>query len=110
MSASTHKVGKVNGAPVKMYFVGTLAKRLGRCSESVRGWERKGIIPRTWFTDKFGKRLYTEEMIAAIVKCAEDNQIVRGSSLRLSAFSIDCHKAFEELHAKYFEEKGGEDK
>lgn len=107
MPASSYKLVSVNGENVKMYYVGTLAKRLNRCSESVRSWERKGIIPRTWFTDKFGKRLYTEEMIKEIKKCADRNKIVRGSSLRISAFSIDCHEAFNRLHEKYF---GGDSK
>lgn len=105
MSPNACKLVKLNGDVVKMYYVGTLARRLNRCTESVRLWERKGVIPRSWFTDKFGKRLYTEEMISEIVRCAEKNKIVRGSSLRQSAFSIDCHAAFNKLHKKYF---GGE--
>ena len=102
MPASPYKLAEINGEQVKMYYIGTLAKRLNRTTVSIRIWEDKGIIPETWFRDKFGKRLYTSEQIEAIVHSAEVNDIKCGRSLTRSNFSEDCHKAFESLHKKYF--------
>lgn len=102
MPASEYKVTTIGGKKVKVYHIGVLAKRLNRTTVAVRMWESKGIIPETWFRDKYGKRLYTEEQIQAIVHSAEVNKIMRGKSLALTNFSEDCHKAFEELHKKYF--------
>lgn len=102
MPASGYKISTINGEKVKMYYIGVLAKRLNRTTVAIRMWESKGIIPETWFRDKFGKRLYTEEQIEAIVHSAEVNRISRGRSIALTNFSEDCHSAFRELHKKYF--------
>lgn len=102
MPVSSYRVANINGEKVKLYYIGVLAKRLNRTTVAIRMWENKGIIPETWFRDKFGKRLYTEEQINAIVHSAEVNKIVQGKSLALTNFSEDCHKAFKELHREYF--------
>lgn len=102
MPVSEYRVAEINGEPVKLYYIGVLAQRLSRTTVAVRMWENKGIIPKTWFRDKFGKRLYTAEQIEAIVHSADVNNIMQGRSIALTNFSEDCHNAFEELHEKYF--------
>lgn len=102
MPTCEYKVAVINGEKVKLYYIGVLAKRLNRTTTSLRIWENKGIIPKTWFRDTFGKRLYTMEQIEAIVHSAEVNSIIQGRSISSTNFSQDCHNAFKELHKKYF--------
>ena len=102
LPVSEYRVAEINGEPVKLYYIGVLAQKLNRTTVAVRMWENKGIIPKTWFRDKFGKRLYTAEQIEAIVHSADVNNIMQGRSIALTNFSEDCHNAFEELHEKYF--------
>lgn len=99
---ASFKTVTIKGAQYKLYYIGVLAKRLDRTPTTVRDWERKGIIPKSEFTDKFGKRLYTEEQIEAIVKCAKKDKISIGRSFALTNFSVHCHRQFEILHEKYF--------
>lgn len=96
------KLAKINGDTVKLYYVGELARRIGRSSASIRFWEGKGIIPQTEFRDKRGRRLYTEEQIEAVVKAAKENHIQKGRPIAETNFSVDCHNAFNLLHKKYF--------
>lgn len=97
-----NKTANINGKEVQMYYIGTLAKRLNRTTTAIRLWENSGIIPTTWFRDKFGKRLYTGEQIEAIVSIAEKNQIAQGKKMALTDFSKECHESFEQLRIKYF--------
>lgn len=99
---STFKTTTIKGEKYKLYYIGVLAKRLSRTPATVRNWEKKGIIPKSEFTDKFGKRLYTMEQIEAIVKCAKRDKIHIGRSFALTNFSVHCHRQFEILHKKYF--------
>lgn len=103
---SEYKVAVINGKKVKLYYIGVLAKKLQRTTTTLHIWENKGIIPKTWFRDTFGKRLYTMEQIDAILKSAETNKIMQGKALNSANFSQDCHNAFNDLHKKYF---GGND-
>lgn len=102
MPMSEYRVATINGEKVKLYYIGVLASKLNRTTTALRVWENKGIIPKTWFRDTYGKRLYTMEQIDAIVHSAESNKITQGRSIALTNFSQDCHNAFEELHKKYF--------
>lgn len=99
---STFKTTTLNGVQYKLFYIGVLAKRLNRTPSTIREWESKGIIPASEFKDKFGKRLYTEEQIEAIAKCAKRDKIHIGRSFALTNFSVHCHRQFELLHKKYF--------
>ena len=102
MPTSKNKTCVLNGEKVRLYYIGKLAKRLNRTTTSIRIWESKGIIPESWFKDKFGKRLYTQEQIDIIVQCAEECNIKQGKKMSLTDFSSECHRRFDELHEKYF--------
>lgn len=101
MPVSEFKTAVICGTETKLYYINKLAERLQRTTTSIRIWERKGIIPETRFRDKYGNRLYTEEQIEAIAKSAEENKIVQGKSIADTNFSVDCHRYFEILDAKY---------
>lgn len=93
-----------NGQVVDLFYIGSLASALGRDSNTVRRWEIGGIIPDSCFRDKFGKRLYTQEQIDVIVKCAERAKIKQGASIANTSFSLWCHRELDKLKKKY---KGG---
>lgn len=90
-----------NGEVHDLFYIGTLAAALGRTSNTVRKWEIAGIIPDPCFKDSFGRRLYTQEQIDAIVKCAEESRIKQGQSISSTSFSKKCYKALEVLKNKY---------
>lgn len=91
----------LKGEKTRFFYIGTLAKKLNRTTHSIRMWIVRGIIPETWFKDHAGNRLYTQEMIDAIVSSAEENDISKGRCIATSNFSIDCHAKFEELRKQY---------
>lgn len=102
MPVSDFKVVKINSKDTQMYYIGTLAKRLGRTTTAIRIWENSGLIPATWFRDKFGRRLYTGEQLDIIVNNVEKYGIRQGIKVAQTDFSKDCHEQFEQLRIKYF--------
>lgn len=97
-----YKLATINGEQHKMYGIGVLAKRLRRQSVTIRIWEKEGIIPKSEFRDKHGRRLYTQEQVEAIHYWAMKDRVARGRSFALTNFSVHCHRHFAELHKKYF--------
>lgn len=93
-----------NGETIELFYIGTLASALGRTTNTVRKWEIAGVIPDPCFQDPYGRRLYSQEQIDVIVKCAERAKIKQGSSIANTSFSQWCHKELEVLKEKY---KGG---
>ena len=93
-----------NGEIVEMFYIGSLASALGRDPNTVRRWEIGDIIPDSCFRDKFGRRLYTQEQIDVIVKCAERAKVKQGASIANTSFSLWCHRELAKLQETY---KGG---
>lgn len=102
MPTPFNKTCTINGESVKLYYIGKLAKSLNRTTTAIRIWENKGVIPESWFRDKFGKRLYTQEQIDIIVQCAKECGIAQGKKMSMTDFSVECHRRFDDLHKKYF--------
>ncbi len=90
-----------NGDTIELYFIGTLAEALGRTPNAVRKWEISGVIPDTCFKDEYGRRLYTQEQIDAIVRCAERARIAQGSPIMSTSFSKWVHEEMAALREKY---------
>lgn len=93
-----------SGDTIELFYIGTLASALGRTTNTVRKWEIAGVIPDPCFQDSYGRRLYSQEQIDVIVKCAERAKIKQGSSIANTSFSHWCHKELGALRDKY---KGG---
>jgi len=53
--------------PVRMYTAGQLARRLGRKTQTVRVWEKRGIIPEAIYRSTSKDRLYTELQVKLII-------------------------------------------
>lgn len=92
----------VNGHKLKLYKIGILAQRIDRTAATVREWESKGIIPKSEFKDKYGRRLYTQEQIEVIHHYVKRDRVSIGRAFTLTNFSVHCHRAFAELHKQYF--------
>ena len=93
-----------NGQVIELFYIGNLANALGRTTNTIRKWEIAGVIPDPCFQDANGRRLYSQEQIDAIVRCAEKAKIKQGLSIANTSFSQWCHKELDALKEKY---KGG---
>ena len=93
-----------NGEVLELFYIGALASALGRSTNAIRKWEIAGVIPDPCFQDANGRRLYSQEQIDAIVRCAEKAKIKQGLSIANTSFSQWCHKELDALKEKY---KGG---
>ncbi len=73
----------VNGleVPVRMYTTGQLAKRLGRKTQTMRVWERKGILPEALYRSATRDRLYTAFQVAGILVAYDEAEQSHGTSL-----------------------------
>ena len=93
-----------NGETIELFYIGSLANALGRTTNTIRKWEIAGVIPDPCFQDANGRRLYSQEQIDAIVRCAEKAKIKQGLSIANTSFSQWCHRELDILKEKY---KGG---
>jgi hypothetical protein len=67
----------INGAPIALGTIGELASAVGRTSHTVRGWERRGLIPGPPLVTQPGaectrRRWYPAPLIEAIQRVALD--------------------------------------
>ena len=90
-----------NGQKIELFYIGTLASALGRSTNAIRKWEIAGVIPDPCFKDERGRRLYSQEQIDAIVRCAEKAKIKQGLSIANTSFSAWVHKELAVLRDKY---------
>ena len=61
-------VVSIQGYQVEVFTIGYAAKTLRISTETIRSWERMGIMPKAMFTYKNGVRLYHPLEIEAIAK------------------------------------------
>ena len=90
-----------NGEIIELFYIGALASALGRSTNAIRKWEIAGVIPDPCFRDEQGRRLYSQEQIDVIVRCAERAQIKQGLSIANTSFSTWVHKELAILREKY---------
>lgn len=101
-AARSKKIRLPSGNIIDVYPIGVLAKALNRSSLTIRRWEKKGIIPDTFFTDSRGFRMYSMEQINIIVDCEKKAGInKKGTSIVDTCFSKMCHERLNELRLKY---------
>lgn len=107
MPAVSKKITLHNGQELELFYIGTLASALGRSTNAIRKWEIAGVIPDPCFKDEQGRRLYSQEQIDAIVKCAERAKIKQGLSIANTSFSTWVHKELATIREKYAKMNGG---
>lgn len=54
--------------PVKMYTTGQVAKKLGRTTQTIRIWEKNGLIPEATYRTAAHDRLYTELQLNLLIE------------------------------------------
>lgn len=85
----------------RFYTIGQLAKLLGRKSQSIRGWEQRGVIPppthRTRGTGPAAKRLYTQRQVMGMLAIAADENIIENQRKSLESFSRRVHELWEDI-------------
>lgn len=96
MANKTNKTYIVGGKQVKLYTIGELSRRLDRQHQTIRKWERDGIIPPAQFRSKTNRRLYTEAQINAIVKVVERYGLKQGSKIP-DGFKEDVYMEFNRV-------------
>jgi hypothetical protein len=89
----------IGGIVRPMYTTGDLARSLDRQDQTIRKWERQGIIPKTPFRSKTNRRLYTDEQIQAIVDCVEKHRLQPGVAIS-PEFIEEVHNNFKEATPK----------
>lgn len=90
----------IKGKEYEVFTIGVLAYKLGRSAQTVRKWERDGMIP-TPLRDPAGRRVYLEEHIDAIVRIANECRIRPGESIADSGFPTKVRAAFDFIRKKY---------
>lgn len=95
-----------DGQKIELYSIGVIADVISRNWREIRDWEFRGLIPLSPFCDKFGRRLYTKDMIRTIVRCAEEYKIPekRGRChipFEKRAFFINLAVRLEKLYSFY---------
>ncbi|MGW0060330.1 hypothetical protein ACWDTT_10430 [Streptosporangium sandarakinum] len=107
------KVHPVNGKPTALYGIGALARVLNRKSDTVRGWEYNGWIPKPTanfkglnpndpFSAKHGRRrLYTRVQLLAIHRIAYEEGILQPHAVAIGStnFVERVRKAFADIAA-----------
>ncbi len=89
------KIYIVQGKEVELFTIGELARRLEREQQTIRKWEKAGVIPPTRIRSKTGRRLYTEGQINALVKLVDKYNIRQGAAIP-KEFIKEANEAFME--------------
>lgn len=89
------KVYVVDGKELELFTIGELCDRLDRERQTIRKWERDGIIPPAQYRSKSGRRLYTKQQIDAIVSVVEKYNIKQGITIP-EDFRENVYKAFKD--------------
>lgn len=71
----------IKGKDIELYTIGELADRLDRQRQTLRKWEKQGIIPQATYRSGSNRRLYSLNQISAIVSTVEEFQIKQGQPI-----------------------------
>lgn len=88
--AKPYKKVVMNGKEVELFTVGALAQAMERSSQTIREWERYGVIPKAPFEVGEGRgkrRLYSRGHIEGLVRIAEEEGILVPPGRRVPDFS-----------------------
>lgn len=82
MKPKLHRID-LNGASVDsmMLSAGQLGKALGRTLQTIRNWEKKGILPEAMYRTERGVRLYTEFQVKKLKEAMEQARQKDGAML-----------------------------
>lgn len=96
-------VMSVKGRDVEFFYIGQLARALGRSPITLRRWEDNGVIPRSGYTkpskDPRGKRrLYTRGQCESVIRIAFEEGLLNSKRAILGTkFTERVTSRFKEL-------------
>jgi hypothetical protein len=97
----------VRGKEMEFFPIGALALALGgRSANTLRAWEKEGIIPRTIFmkpsSDPRGRRrMYTRAMVEGLVRIAKEEGVLwpqKGQHLSTTQFTQRALELFQQYN------------
>lgn len=83
----------VTARDITFYPINVLASLVGRNTQTVRVWEKQKFMPTTPYRDRYGRRMYSRQMMEAVCK-AFDND---GGWLRRESFYPQVNEAWKKL-------------
>ena len=89
------------GEVLELFYIKVFADSIGRSTQTVKRWHEERLLPETFFHDKKGCRLYSQEMIDVVKRAIGVMQVTRGRRMDLSPFSPIVYKEWEKLKLKY---------
>lgn len=89
------------GRKLELFYVSKLAEAVSRDPHTIRGWERKGVLPDCMFRDKAGRRLYSKEQIDTIVTLLKEENVRQGQDIAKTNFIKKVHEQLAELKEEY---------
>lgn len=92
------KTYTIQGKDVDLFTIGELADQLDRQRQTIRKWEKQGIIPAATFRSKSGRRLYTTKQIDAIVNTVNQFELKQGMAIP-EEFKVKVKEAFAKATA-----------
>jgi hypothetical protein len=99
----------INGKEMEFFSIGQLGLALGgRSSNTLRAWEKDGIIPKSFYikpsTDPRGRRrMYSRAMVEGMVRIAKEEGVLfpdKGKKLSSTNFTERIVMLFKELRRK----------
>lgn len=88
----------IDGKTLELFTIGELASRLDRQRQTLRKWERDGVIPQAVFRSGSNRRLYTRNQIEVIVRCVKKYNIKQGYPIPRE-FKEEVHREFKKATA-----------
>ena len=90
-----------DGQQYTCHYISTLARKVGRTTQTIDMWLRCGAMPPTPFVSDAGHRLFTEGMISSVSQFVAGKRHVNRKEMRLflnkrwlsMGFAIDCKEA-----------------
>lgn len=99
----------VNGTQQEFYTVGHLSKALGYSVQSIRGWETKGLLPKSPYRSprtngmvaggksNKGRRLWTRRQVEGIIGIARKHRVIVNRKPPTPAFAKEVEEFFKFL-------------
>lgn len=81
---------------VPVFNAGELGKLLERSAQTIRLWERRGVIPKAFWRDGRGYRLYTQDQVIAFLECKHLLDLPM-RNIEDSVFSKELTEAWEDM-------------
>lgn len=91
---------------VWMYTSGALSQALDRQTQTLRLWEKQGIMPTALYRDTRGRRLYTEDQVRGIVALFREFRFEQPYAWRDSSIPAGMKKLWEDMPEGVWVQKG----